>query len=182
MLCGSGLYHEITTKIAKIIVSPSTGHRSNTSVSDRYRIDADPMVFAIWEVSQTKRCGQKLLHHCWYQTMMTSSNGNIFRVTGPLCGEYTGPGEFPTQRPVTRSFDVFFDLRLNKGLSKQSWGWWFETPSGPLWRQCNVISLLVPDAKPCIYMLSRGALHRVSQLFIHWPPEYIPRFMNTVCA
>ena len=22
-------------------------------------------------------------------------------------------GEFPTQRPVTRSFDVFFDLRLN---------------------------------------------------------------------
>ena len=46
---------------------------------------------------------------------MTSSNGNIFRVTGPLCGEFTGPGEFPTQRPVTRSFDVFFDLRLNKG-------------------------------------------------------------------
>ena len=45
---------------------------------------------------------------------MTSSNGNIFRVTGPLCGEFTGPGEFPTQRPVTRSFDVFFDLRLNK--------------------------------------------------------------------
>ena len=43
---------------------------------------------------------------------MTSSNGNIFRVTGPLCGEFTGPGEFPTQRPVTQSFDVFFDLRL----------------------------------------------------------------------
>ena len=40
--------------------------------------------------------------------MMTSSNGNIFRVTGPLCGEFTGPGKFPTQRPVTRSFDVFF--------------------------------------------------------------------------
>ena len=29
-------------------------------------------------------------------------------------------GEFPTQRPVTRSFDVFLDLRLNKGLSKQN--------------------------------------------------------------
>ena len=52
-------------------------------------------------------------------SMMTSSNGNIFRVTGPLCGEFTGPGEFPTQRPVTRSFDVLFDLRLNKRLSKQ---------------------------------------------------------------
>ena len=69
--------------------------------------------------------------------MMTSSNGNIFRVTGPLCGEFTGPGEFPTQRPVTRSIDVFFDLRLNKWLSKQPWGWWFETLSRPLWRHRN---------------------------------------------
>ena len=47
------------------------------------------------------------------------------------------PGEFPTQTPVTRSFDVYFDLRLNKRLSKQPWGWWFETPSWSLWRQCN---------------------------------------------
>ena len=69
--------------------------------------------------------------------MMTSSNGNIFRVTGPLCGEFTGPGEFPTQRPVTRSFDVFFDLPLNKRLSKQPWGWSFETPSWSLWRHRN---------------------------------------------
>ena len=70
--------------------------------------------------------------------MMTSSNGNIFRVTGHLRGEVTGPGEFPTQRPVTQSSDVFFDLRLNKRLSKQPWGWWFETPSWSLWRHCNV--------------------------------------------
>ena len=47
------------------------------------------------------------------------------------------PGEFPTQRPVTRSFDVFFDLRPNKRLSKQSWGWWSETPSSSLWRHRN---------------------------------------------
>ena len=46
-------------------------------------------------------------------------------------------GEFPTQRPVTRSFDVFFDLRLNKRLSKQSWDWWFQTPRRSLWRPCN---------------------------------------------
>ena len=46
-------------------------------------------------------------------------------------------GEFPTQRPVTRSFDVFFDPRLNKQLNKQSRGWWFETPSRSLWRQRN---------------------------------------------
>ena len=71
--------------------------------------------------------------------MMTSSNGNIFRVTGPLCGEFTGPGEFPAQRPVTRSFDVFFDLRPNKRLSKQPRGWWFDTSSWSLWRQCNYL-------------------------------------------
>ena len=35
----------------------------------------------------------------------------------------------PSLRSVTRSFDVFFDLCLNKLLSKKSWGWWFETPS-----------------------------------------------------
>ena len=80
--------------------------------------------------------------------MMTSSNGNIFRVTGPLCGEFTGPGELPAQRPVTRSFDVFFDQRLNKRLSKQSWGWWFETPSWSLWRQCNVIDCPVACRRP----------------------------------
>ena len=76
---------------------------------------------------------------CWSFrcVMMMSSNGNIFHVTGHLCGEFTGPG-FPTQRPVTRSFDVFFDRCLNKWLSKQSWGWWFETPSCPLWRCRNV--------------------------------------------
>ena len=48
------------------------------------------------------------------------------------------PGEFPTQRPVTRSFDVYFDLRPNKRLSKESWGWWFETLSCSLWRHRNV--------------------------------------------
>ena len=46
-------------------------------------------------------------------------------------------GELPAQRPVTRSFDIFFDLRLNKRLSKQSWGWWFETLSLPVWRHSN---------------------------------------------
>ena len=44
------------------------------------------------------------------------------------------PGEFSAQRPVTRSFDVFFDLHLNKQLSEQSQ---FEMLSGSLWRQCN---------------------------------------------
>ena len=73
--------------------------------------------------------------------IMTSSSGTIFRITGPLCGEFTGPDEFPAQRPVTRSFDVFFDMCLNKRLSHQPWGWWFETPPWSLWHQCNGESL-----------------------------------------
>ena len=55
-----------------------------------------------------------------------------------ICAENSPvPGEFPAQRPVTRSFDIFFDLRLNKRLSKQWWGWWFETLAHPLWRHRN---------------------------------------------
>ena len=55
-----------------------------------------------------------------------------------ICAENSPvPGEFTAQRPVTRSFDVIFDLRLNKRLSKQWWGWWFETLSHPLWRHRN---------------------------------------------
>ena len=33
----------------------------------------------------------------------------------------------------------FFDLHLNKRLTKQSWSWWFETPPCPLWRHCNAV-------------------------------------------
>ena len=51
-------------------------------------------------------------------------------------------GEFTTQRPVTLSFDFSLICVLNKRLSKQSRGWWFETPSHPLWRHCDAISLI----------------------------------------
>ena len=64
-------------------------------------------------------------------SMMASSNGNIFRLPGPLWEESTG---FPQYKPVTWRFDVFFDLRLNKRLSKQSRCRWFQTPSCSLWR------------------------------------------------
>ena len=56
-------------------------------------------------------------------------------------GIHWPPVNSPHKRPVTRSLDVFFDLSLNKRLSKQSWGWWFETQLRPLWRHCNVIYL-----------------------------------------
>ena len=106
--------------------------------------------------------------------MMTSSNGNIFRVTGPLCGEFTGPGEFPAQRPVTRSFDVFFDLRPNKRLNKQPWVWWFETSSWSLWRQCNVSlctsSVLINDRK-CLSLAGRQAIIKTDDTFSPITPQ-----------
>ena len=65
-----------------------------------------------------------------------------FSVLPAICaGNSPVTGEFPAQRPVMRRFDVFFDLRLNKRLCKQSWGWWFETPSCPLWHHCNVLNI-----------------------------------------
>ena len=55
------------------------------------------------------------------------------------------PGEFPAQRPVTPCFNVYFDLRLNKRLNKQSWGWWFEALSCPLWHQRNAKTIFTQD-------------------------------------
>ena len=58
-----------------------------------------------------------------------------------LCaGNSPVTGEFPAQRPMIRSFDIFFNLRLNKRLSKQSLWWWFETPSRSSCSQCNTDS------------------------------------------
>ena len=98
------------------------------------------------------------IHSKWQHEffMMTTSNGNIFRVTGHLYGK------FPAQMLVTRSFDVFFDLRLNNRLSKQSWDWWFETLSRPLWRHCNVTAQLTyfRTHVPCVILRNAYALER----------------------
>ena len=73
----------------------------------------------------------------WWRHQMKT-----FSVLLPLCaGNSPVTCEFPSQRPVTRSFDVFFDLPLNKRLRKQSWVWWFETPSCSLWRHYNGIMI-----------------------------------------
>ena len=61
-----------------------------------------------------------------------------FSILLALCaGNSLVTDEFPSQRPVTQSFDVLFNLRLNERLNKQPWGWWFESPSCPLWRHSN---------------------------------------------
>ena len=113
-----------------------------------------------------------------------------------LCaGNSLVTGEFPSQRPVTRSFDVFFNLRLNKRMSKQSWSWWFETTSRSLWRHCNGSVILffnisfqnmaAIDGWSKISMKEKYAHERwvnisSSPLFIghstwnqHWNPEYV---------
>ena len=75
----------------------------------------------------------KLCYSWWRHQMET------FTALLAICaGNSPVPDEFSAQRPVTRSFYVFFDLRLNKRLSKQSWGWRFETLSRPLWRHSSV--------------------------------------------
>ena len=141
------------------------------------------------------------LNQCWsnllihrrvqlYLTMMTSSNGNVFRVTGLLCGEFTGPGEFPSQRPVTRSFDVFFDLCQNKQVNKQSQGWWSETPSSSLWRQCNAYTFCVFSTITCFALLGYGLnLSKIVSLFSAYDPKdhesdpflYLGRTKNEPC-
>ena len=87
------------------------------------------------------------------------------------------PGQFPAQRPVTRSFDVFFDLRLNKRLSKQSLGWWFETPSCPLWHHFNQIDENSCDSfrglclavVPCSNHQRLCSTTQIMRLiFVHW--------------
>ena len=73
----------------------------------------------------------RFFHLTWWRHQMGKFSASL-----ALCaGNSPGTGKFPSQRPVTRSFGVFFDL--NKRLSNQSWGWWFETLSRPLWRHCN---------------------------------------------
>ena len=73
-----------------------------------------------------------ILPWAWWRHQMETLSALL-----ALCaGNSPVTSEFPSQRPVMRSFDVFFDLRLNKRLSKQSRHWWFETPSCSLWRHC----------------------------------------------
>ena len=59
----------------------------------------------------------------WWRHQMETISASL-----ALCaGNSPVTGEFLSQRPVTRSFGVFFDPRPNKRLSKQWWAWWFMT-------------------------------------------------------
>ena len=73
----------------------------------------------------------------WHAVTRWRHQMETFSALLALCEGNSVTGEFSSQRPVTRCFDVFFDLRLKKRLTKQSIRRWFETPSHPLWRHCN---------------------------------------------
>ena len=83
--------------------------------------------------------GIKFLHNVTKETCVQAwwrHQMETFSALLALCaGNSPITGEFPSQRPVTRGFNVFFDLRLNK----ESWDWWFETTSRLLWRHSNCI-------------------------------------------
>ena len=101
---------------------------------------------------------------------MTSSNGDISALLA-ICAV---TGEFPAQKPLTRSLDAFFDLRPNK----QSRGWWFETPSRPLWRHCNdwgfrITNVLFSQLYIMLLLLTndisiKTAIQGVNNHRIHW--------------
>ena len=77
----------------------------------------------------------------WWMAWWRHRIGTFSALLALCVGNWPVTGEFPSQRPMTRSFDVIFDLSLNKRLSKQSRRWWFETPSRSLWRHCNGIAM-----------------------------------------
>ena len=87
----------------------------------------------------TADCSMRGWSKSWWRHQMETFSV----VLAIYAGNSPVPGEFPAQRLVTRSFHVCFDLRLNKRLNKQSWGWLFETLSRPLWRHCNVLLQLI---------------------------------------
>ena len=75
--------------------------------------------------------------------------------------------EFRSQRPVTRSFDVFIDIRLNKRLGKQSRRRWLETPSHSLWRHCigNIDRVIVKIGVMSTFCVSTAIIHTVTNDF-----------------
>ena len=92
-------------------------------------------------------CSCWLIFWPWWRHQMET-----FSALLAICAENSPvAGEFLAQRPVTRSFDVFYDLRLNKRLNKQWWGWWFETPLRPLWRHSNASFMFVSSPVTMVF-------------------------------
>ena len=122
-----------------------------------------------------KRNGESVIAYginlSWWRHRMETFSALL----GICVGNSPETGEFPTQRPVTRSFDVFFDLCPNERLSKHSWGWWLETQSSPLWRHRNVLSsVLYVGFYTLGYNESMRCISPCSSGFLHWHWDNCP--------
>ena len=132
------------------------------------------------------RCGKRLKFRqndnisvsvsTWWRHQMET-----FSALLAICaGNSPVPGEFPAQMPVTQSFDVFFDLRLNRRLSKQSWGWWLRRYRAHydvivmLFDQAIVIQSILVDKK-CLWW---SMLHRV--ILTRWGRDKMGAISQTV--
>ena len=98
--------------------------------------------------------------------MMTSSNGNIFCVTGHLCGEFTGPRWIPHTKASDAELSCFLWSASDKPLSKHSRGWWFETLSRSFWRHCNGKAKTTLLVNTHIYMNNNNIWKTISH---PWP-------------
>ena len=162
IFCQENPFQNVTCKMAAILPRPQCVHSSRQvfglllGVSSDYTqpitgqvtsaLVTEHSLSLLWarDIKRTLVC---ITHIQATQSWLTCNRTwwrhqiEIFSALLAICaGNSPVPGEFPTQRPMTQTFDFFFDLRLNNRLSKQSWGWWFETLSCPLRRHRNEIA------------------------------------------
>ena len=118
-------------KLKRMVITLHCWNILYNATADPEGLFQDTCPASIWRLlERTIRCVQIVT---WWRHQIET----FFALLALCAGNPPFTGEFPSQRPVTRTFDIFFDLRPNKRLSKQSWGWWFEAPSRPLCRHCN---------------------------------------------
>ena len=127
-----------------------------------------PTVIQIWNMddlwSLLRLMHDRLLFKIWWRHQMEKFSALL----AIYAGNSPVTGEFPAQR-TTRRFDVFFDLLLYIWLSKQWQCWWFETPSRPLWRNCNECQ--------CLYLSLSNILTNVTcDCKLSLPIQYSARF------
>ena len=165
-----GYFGRITGRSIQLLLMPWFLPRQYLN----YHRDAS---FAKWWMFKYTLCSLTTIQHvkgkiwrcisvvAWWRHQMET-----FSALLAICaGNSPVTGEFPVQRQVTRIFDVFFDLRLNKRFSKQTRGWWLETILCPLWRHCNGITRgLQSDTK-----------HNTHRSIPHWGRDKVAAIFQT---
>ena len=132
-----GLFHGRARSICQDVNGEAVGLISVNTVQIAV-ITHTTQLLHFWGRSKLCTVNVTVIFHTWWRHQM----GTFSALLALCAGNSPVNGEFPSQRPVTRNFEVFFDLRRNKRL-----GWWFETPSRPSWRHFNeyLIKLYVPN-------------------------------------